>query len=588
MNIEKCNVLFKMLNPSIKIIRREKMEYIIGIILTIIVLIIVGLLLRKCLYDSVDYYESWKLDIMNRKVAQELSKVKELNLQGETKNKFEQWKAQWDTILTEDLADVEELLYDTEHAADRYKFPTAKKCITKMENILVEAEKKIETILTQLEELLDIEKMNRQEVAKLEPMLEELRKNLIHNRYIYSRAEVRFEVELDELREELNNYNAFIEEGNYIQATEIVADIKERLEALQEEMDEFPALYKQCKQELPSQLDELAQGIREMKEDGFYIDHLDFIREINEYQSRLLDATVSLEKEGIAKVKTVIPEIEERVNEMYLLLEKEAIAKNFVDSKIHSYERALDHFDHHFQNTKAEVEQLKKAYYFEDSDLEKYMALEKMVEQLKSQLKDFALKVEENNHAHSKLREELEASFKQLDSIEEEHEQFKKRIQNLRKDEIEAREQLKIMNDEILKMTRKLRNSNLPDIPTHIWTMIEEASDKNERVLDVLDELPIDIGSVQKALGDAKAAVENALEYTNTILDQAHLTEQVIQYANRYRSVNPILAAKLTEAENLFRQAEYELALETAANAVEDVEPGALEKIEKFQEMSVS
>src|SRR5690625_1398657 len=128
-----------------------------------------------------------------------------------------------------------------------------------MENILVEAEKKIETILTQLEELLDIEKMNRQEVAKLEPMLEEVRKNLIHNRYIYSRAEVRFEVELDELREELNNYNAFIEEGNYIQATEIVADIKERLDALQEEMDEVLALYKQCKQELPSQLDELAQ-----------------------------------------------------------------------------------------------------------------------------------------------------------------------------------------------------------------------------------------------------------------------------------------------------------------------------------------
>src|SRR5690625_7214541 len=95
------------------------MEYVIGIILVIIVIIIAGLLLRKRLYDSVDYYESWKLDIMNRNVAQELSKVKELNLQGETKNNFEQWKDQWETILNDDLADVEELLYDTEHAADR-------------------------------------------------------------------------------------------------------------------------------------------------------------------------------------------------------------------------------------------------------------------------------------------------------------------------------------------------------------------------------------------------------------------------------------------------------------------------------------
>ena len=82
------------------------MDYVIGFILVIIVIIIVGLLLRKRLYDSVDYYESWKLDIMNRNVAQELSKVKELNLEGETKENFEEWKDKWDNILTNDLAKV--------------------------------------------------------------------------------------------------------------------------------------------------------------------------------------------------------------------------------------------------------------------------------------------------------------------------------------------------------------------------------------------------------------------------------------------------------------------------------------------------
>src|SRR5690625_3411746 len=184
-----------------------------------------------------------------------------------------------------------------------------------------------------------------------------------------------------------------------------------------------------------------------MKEEGYYIDHLDLTREINNYQSRLLDAVTSLEKEGTEKVKTILPEIEERVTEMYSLLEKEAIAKNYVDSKMPNYERALDSFETHFSNTKLEVEQLKEAYYFEDSDLEKYMGLEKMVTQLKNQLIEFAKKVEENNYAHSKLRGELEEGFKQLDQIEEEHEQFKKRIQNLRKDELEARDQLKVMND---------------------------------------------------------------------------------------------------------------------------------------------
>src|SRR5690625_3934921 len=455
---------------------------------------------------------------MNRNVAQELSKVKELNLQGETKNNFEQWKDQWETILNDDLADVEELLYDTEHAADRYNFPAAKKSMKKMEEILVLVEQKIESILSELNNLLQIEEDNRKQIEELHPTLNELRKTLSQNRYQYDRAEVRFEVEFDEIDEKLNEYTALIENGNYVQATEIVERIKQRLHELHNEMEEFPSLYKLCKQELPSQLDELSQGLREMKDEGYYIDHLDLTREINQYQSRLIDAVTSLEKEGIEKVKSILPGIEERVGEMYQLLEKEAIAKNFVETKMPGYERALDKFEKHFSDTKLEVEQLKEAYYFEDTDLEKYMALEKMINQLQDQLKEFAGKVGANNQAHSKLRAELEEGFKQLDTIEEEHDKFKDRIKNLRKDEIEAREQLKKMNDEIFKTHRKLRNSNLPGVPNYVWTMIEEANRKNDRVLKALDNLPLDIIQVQQTLNEAKSAVEDAMEYTNTML----------------------------------------------------------------------
>lgn len=297
---------------------------------------------------------------------------------------------------------------------------------------------------------------------------------------------------------------------------------------------------------------------------------------------------LALEKDGAEKVKSNISEIEQRVKEMYQLLEKEAIAKNYVSSKMPSYERALNQFEAQFLNTKSEVTILKETYYFEDADLEKYMSLEKMVTQLQEQIKSFTKKVEENNAAHSKLRAELEEAFQQLENIEKDHAEFKQRIENLRKDEIEAREQLQMMNEDIFKTNRKLRNSNLPGVPNFIWSMIEDATEKNERVLQALDNKPLDIMEVQQTLSDAKSAVANAIDHTNIMLEQAYLTEQVIQYANRYRSSYPILAAKLDEAENLFRKADYELALEQAAKAVEEVEPGALKKIEKIQVKTVS
>src|SRR5699024_5443267 len=86
------------------------MEFVIGGLIAIIDIIIVGLIIRKKLYDQVDYYEDWKLDIMNRNVAGELGRVKALQLEGDTKDRFEHWKNEWDTILGEDMADVEELL----------------------------------------------------------------------------------------------------------------------------------------------------------------------------------------------------------------------------------------------------------------------------------------------------------------------------------------------------------------------------------------------------------------------------------------------------------------------------------------------
>ncbi|WP_010099199.1 septation ring formation regulator EzrA, partial [Ornithinibacillus scapharcae] len=50
-----------------------------------------------------------------------------------------------------------------------------------------------------------------------------------------------------------------------------------------------------------------------------------------------------------------------------------------------------------------------------------------------------------------------------------------------------------------------------------------------------------------------------------------------------YRSKFPLLAARLAEAEGLFRSYNYEVALEQAASALEEVEPGALKRIEENQ-----
>ncbi|SHH68667.1 septation ring formation regulator EzrA [Virgibacillus chiguensis] len=559
------------------------MAYIIGIILVVIALIITGLILRKRVYDVVDRNEAWKMDIMGRNINAELSRIKILNLSGETQDKFEAWKERWEHIVTKELTDIEEHLFDAEEAADRYRFSKAKKTLAEVEKILQKVEMEIEQIIKEVDELLNSEAESRKEMEYVEPTLKDLRKKLSQNRYQYGKAESYFETKLDELFKELASYYELIEEGNYIEAKQLVDNLKLSLDHLQIQLEEFPHVYKMCKQELPSQLDDLLSGIKEMKSEGYRVEHLAFEKEIRNYQQKLTQMVDKLDKGDMANGETLIEEIETRSKEMYQLLEKEAIAKNYVETKLPTYQQTMQEVTATFNDTKQEVEQLQKAYYFEDSDMEKYISLEKLISKLNSQVETVVSDLKEEKSPHTKLRNEIEAALEEIEKLKESHQAFRKRIQNLRKDELEAKEKLTEMRNELYSVQRKLKKSNVPGVPTFIWNLIETANDKNQRVVKALENQPLEMAEVQQALNDAKNAVTYCVEQTELMLEQAYLTEQVIQYANRYRSQYPLLAEKLAESERLFRKYEYELALENAAKAIEEVEPGALKRIEAYQ-----
>lgn len=559
------------------------MAYIIGIILVIITLLIVGLILRKRVYDVVDKYEAWKLDIMGRNIASQLGRIKRLNLSGEAQEKFETWKERWEFIITKELPDIEEHLFDSEEAADRYRFSKSKKILNKVDQILSSIESDIGKLLQEVDELLDSEETSRLEVESIEPSIKNLRKKLSQKRYQYGKAEYYFEVQMDELEAKLTTYYELVESGDYFEAKELVNSLKGILDKLEEQVDAFPALYKACKHDLPAQLDDLYSGLKGMKEDGYRVDHLAFEKEIRSYQERLLDTVRALESGETSGIQEMITDVDERMKEMYQLLEKEAIAKNYLENQMPSYQQSVNAISNDFHDTQEEVETLKQAYYFEDNDMERYLDLQKTISKLEGQMVELSNDMESKDSSHSELRGEVEKGFQQIEDLQQKHEEFKKRIQNLRKDELEAKEKLSEMRGELFNISRKLKKSNIPGVPSYIWNRMETASEKNSRVLKALEKQPLDMAEVQQAMSESKKVIDNVVEQTEMMLEQAYLTEQVIQYANRYRSQYPLLAAKLSESERLFRSYEYELSLEHAAKAVEEIEPGALKRIEDHQ-----
>ncbi|WP_080874949.1 septation ring formation regulator EzrA [Oceanobacillus timonensis] len=560
------------------------MAVVVGIILAVIVCLTVALIIRKRVYDQVDYLENWKLDITDRDVAKQIAQIKALNLSGETLEKFETWKEEWEKIITNSLPDVEKYLMRAEEAADRFLVPKAKKILKEAENHLEKNEEEIKEIMEELEELLRAEEAGRGGAEELKPRMKGLRSMLSQSRYQYGKAEKEFDKDIDALELMLDQYYAFVNDGDYLKANENIQELKDSTKKVEDKLEIFPDLFKKVKQELPSQLSNLSAGMKEMREDGYRIKHLGFERELVTYQEQLKDLETQLETADITDVEEQLQQIEARILEMYEALEEEAVAKNYVEQKSQEYEDSVKQISATFEAAREEVEEIQKAYYVEDDDMERFQTMGKAIKDLKHHAETLANSMEDDKQSHLELKKEMEAGFKRIKELEEDHEAFQKSIANLRKDELEARDKLDEMRDLLTELHRKLKKSNIPGVPSYIWTRFETAVQKNSQVIEVLETYPLEMSNVQFALNEAKQAIDQAYEQVDMMLDQAFLTEQVIQYANRYRSKSPDLNQKLKEAERLFRNYEYELSLEHAANAVEEVEPGSLKKIESYQE----
>ncbi|MDQ0160164.1 septation ring formation regulator EzrA [Alkalibacillus salilacus] len=564
------------------------MEYIIGIIILIIAFILVGVVARKKVYNKVDALETWKVKLMNRQVADELGKVGHLNLTGETEELFESWRNEWDDINDHVFTEVEEYLLDAEEAAEKYKFGKASRSLKAVEQKLSKVEKTIDDIFDEVDRLLHSEQDSREEAEKLQPMISETRKKVLQNGYQLGKAEVVFEVELDELQQEMARYEELTTEGNYSDALELIHNVKARLTELNRKVETFPEWYRLCKHTLPEELDQLHNGLKEMKDDGYRVQHLGIEIEIQTHHETLLAVVEQLNKGKDDDVQEKIEQIQSRMVEIYDQLEKEAFDKNFVMQRYDLLENKVEQAREAFNETKENVMIVKENYHLKDEKYEKQYELEKTLDQLAKKATRIKSMIEHEEQPYSTIRADLEGWMADFEEWEVAHQQFADHLYNLRKDELSAREKIDQLKQRISHVRQRLYKSNLPGVPNYIVDLINQATDLVDKANQSLNVQPLDVDEVSNTLEEADKNVERAVEQTDLLIEQAQLAEYVIQYANRYRSSYPVLAAKIAEAEDQFRHNDYELALEQVGTALEEIEPGAVKRIEEQLKITAS
>ncbi|KFZ41785.1 septation ring formation regulator EzrA [Anoxybacillus flavithermus] len=537
---------------------------------------------RKRLYKQIDQLEQWKISLMNRPVPEELSKIKSLNMMGETEQLFEKWRNEWDDIVAVQLPNIEEKLFDIEESVVKYRFMKAKEALHQTERQLKDIEGNIQRILLELQELVGSEEKNREEIEQFKEKYRQVKKAMLTQRHTFGRTEAALEARLNALHQQFQTFEQLTTEGNYLAAREVVLLIQNELNELQRFIEHIPLLLSDAQVEIPAQLDNIIEGYRELVEKGYVLDHLPIEKEVEAIRGKVSQVLTLLETLAVDEAEKLLREAQEDVDTLYDLLEKEVYAERFVDEETEKIEQTLYELEEETKETRDETLFVQQSYHLSQNDLDKYRQIEKQVQQLTKRFMLIQTKMIEERLAYSLIREELEEILAQIAAVKEKHVQFREHLYALRKDELAAREKLAEMKKQLSEAMRLVKKSKLPGLPESYMLQVSEARESLTRVSLTLDGKPLNMEAVHQALDEAIVFVENVCDQTKELIEQAQLAERVIQYGNRYRRRFHAVNAGLEEAEQLFRRYEYELALQKAIAAVEQVEEGAFERIREW------
>ncbi len=557
---------------------------VIAILFALIILTLIAFLLRRKHIQQIGKLEQQKLQIQHKPIFEEMTKIKQLNMTGETEEKFESWRAEWTEVMDVHMPEIDSLLFDVEEQVDRFRYGKATKIETTIEMKIDDCETKMKRILAELNELVGSEEKNRVEMDKLKEQHRAARKKVLAHQHSFGAAVGLLEKELESFNEKFAEYDELTENGNYLQAREIVIALNEKGENVFTLVEQIPILLVELQNKIPAALRELRNGMREMESQAYYLDHLQLPQRFKEIEMEVEEMIAHLAQLKMDAIQSETEKINEEIESFYDALEHEVIAKHFVTEHIDAIGEKLAEEISLMKEVAEEAAYVQQSYRLNEDEAKIPRDCLQRLSGLAKRFEIIEVENEQASSAYTSSQEELQAITQELEFISGERTSFAERIKNLRNDENKVRMELERLSSKLQDVDRSLHKGNIPGIPDDMEARLEEADEQIYIVQQSLEEVPLNMSLIHSYLENAKQSIDEVSEKAKELLENVMLIEWIIQYGNRYRASNPEMHARLLEAEESFRQFRYAKALEEAATAVEDIEPGAMKRIEELVE----
>ena len=245
-------------------------------------------------------------------------------------------------------------------------------------------------------------------------------------------------------------------------------------------------------------------------------------------------------------------QIQEEINSLYDIFTREIAAQKVVESLLSTLPTYLNHVKENNKVLVQDLERLSQTYLLPETDASHVRRIQADLSALETAVMDVIEDQSEPTQAYSVLEEQLEALQSQLKEIEDEQISVSQRLVQVEKDDINARQKANVYVNRLHTIKRYMEKRNLPGIPQSFLKIFFTASHNTEELMSELEQELVDVESVNRILEITTNDMEALEEETYNIVQYATLTEQLLQYSNRYRSFDERIQEAFNESLEIF------------------------------------
>ncbi|AZV33087.1 septation ring formation regulator EzrA [Enterococcus faecalis OG1RF] len=564
-----------------------KNNWIIILVLVIViiaaVLYLIGYFMRKKNQEQLDELEVRKEALFDLPVFEEIDDIKKMHLVGQSQNSFREWNQRWVELSTRSFAELESQIYEVENQNEIFRFMKAKKAVVEANETMTEMEAEVEVIRNGLKELRESEERNSLEVQKALDVYEELSKSLKDDKASFGPAYSEIQKQLRNVEIEFTQFVTLNTSGDPIEAREVLEDAERHTYELEDLMKRIPPMYEELNETFPDQLKEIEEGYNQLLADDYVFPEQNFAEEIQHAKKRVENSMADLEKTEITAVEVANRDTATAIDALYEVMEREIEAKKYV---VTNQKIIDDYISHSLKNNRQlmiELDHVSQSYTLNNNELGRSRGFQTEIEEIIRRQKDLEPRMKEHTVPYSEIQAFYKECYKILDDIENQQLEIDASLKELRKGEKVAQEKVDEYEFRLRSIKRYVEKQRLPGLSADYLEFFYVATDRIEDLSRALNKMRINMDEINRLCDLCEDDLELLDKKTKDLVNAAALTEQMMQYANRYRHTHENIRAALDKSMYLFStEFRYQDALDEIGTALEAVEPGAFKRIEDF------